>query len=402
MPIYYEPETCPVVPSALAHRANATATDAAVARGSLEARKRRIDEELRHPAYQRIRQATQGPHFLLYNVLGLGAFPGVVVWEAIVSREIYEVVLPMPLLWWVPIAACAGLGVWASAILAESSDEFRVRSTPDTAVGREQNLARAMKDLYDQSDRKTVGSWTSHPATGLSIAIIVLCIIYGFSLQRVEWLKQEGKATDLLQVYLPVILYAFEIALGMPAYFVAMCHGKRMRLRRLNEELTVLTRNQHTLRQTAIEQYTHYLEEYHGYNTWADQKRLPRAPLIPANVELRRLLTEEFGYDPTQPGASQPDNPSSEASSNHVNGNGGPRVAGNGASSAAEASSSPANGDGGLRAAEDGAPVAAEAAREEQAPATETQVPQTPNDGSREADLLRLVEEQIASQNGRF
>lgn len=379
MAFYYEPEKGPSAPSELAHKANALASDATVAQQSREALEQQISEALKHPALQKIREADQGARLLLYWFLGLVAFPGVVVWEAIVSREIYEVILPYPSLWWVPIVACMGVGLWASAALGEAVSDFAMLTlSTDPVTESAKSIASARRHLYDVRHNKPAGAFAFHPATGAFVAIIFLTLIYGVSLYRVELLKEAGEDPGgLLQLYLPVILYAVEIGLGMPAFFVLVCLQKRAQLQRSRIAFAEAKRHELTLRQAAIELYTQYLDDYRHYNAWADQKQQPRALLVLPNTELRQLLPQEWGYDPTR-GTSGPDAGGGHPSSSPVNGNGGPGVPGDGASSPAEE------------------------AREEKAPSPESTTQQAANDGSREAELLRLLDEQITSQNSRF
>jgi hypothetical protein len=380
MAFYYEPEKGPSAPSELAHKANALASDATVAQQSREALEQQISEALKHPALQTIREADQGARLLLYWFLGLVAFPGVVVWEAIVSREIYEVILPYPSLWWVPIVACMGIGLWASAALGEAVSDFAMLTlSADPVAESAKSIASARRHLYDVHHNKPAGAFAFHPATGAFLAIIFLALIYGVSSYRVELLKEAGEDSGgVLQLYLPVILYAVEIGLGMPAFFVLVCLQKRAQLQRSRTAFAEAKRHELTLRQAAIEQYTQYLDDYASYNAWTDQKQQPRALLVLPNAELRQLLPPEWGYDPTR-GTARPDAANGgHPSSSSVNGNGGPGVPGDGASSTAEA------------------------AKEEEVPSPEPRIQQTANDGSREAELLRLLDEQITSQNGRF
>lgn len=373
----FEPERSPVVPSEGAHRANALATDATVAQQSRQTLERQIRKELEHPIHLTLQEASQGSRLILYVLLGSIAFPAVVLWEAVISREIYEVVLPYPSMWWVPIVACMGFGLWASAALGESFTDFRLLNHNRDAAEREGAIDRARGDLYGMSRNKTVPGMGFHPAIGAFIAIGLLCVIGWFSWRRVELLKELGHDPGLFQVYLPVILYVGEIALGMPAFFVMAYWYTTVRLKRLRAKLVQAKSSEDTLRRAAIQTYAEYLQQFDSYNAWAHQKQQPRVLLVPANVELRRLLTQEWGYDPTQ-GVPEPDAVHGGPTfSIDGNGHGGPGVPGAGTS---------------LRPKE----------AKEETPFPEAATQPAASNGSREDDLTRLLDEQITSQNSRF
>lgn len=371
----YDPEKRPTVPSELAHKANALATDASVAEQSRQTLERQIRRELEHPIHLTLQEASRGSRLILYMLLGSIAFPAFVLWEAVISREIYEVVLPYPSMWWVPIIGCMGFGLWASAAFGEFFTDFRLLNHNPEAAEREEAIDRARGDLYGVSRKRMPLSVGFHPATGAFIAIGLLAVIWWFSGRRVELRKEFGGDPGLFQVYLPVILYVGEIALGMPALFVMAYCYTTVRLKRLRAHLVQAKSSEDTLRQAAIQSYTQHLQQFANYNGNVDQ-HLPRVFLVPANENLRRLLREE-GYDLTQ-GTSQRD------------------------SSGPEGTTMPVNGNGGLGTPHDG-PVSTPG-EDQGRGTTTTQTPtqQVPSEGSREDDLTRLLDELITSQNGRF
>lgn len=376
MAFYYDPERTPTVPSDRAHRANALAIDAILAKESRQALERQMNKELEHPSHLIRQEASRGFKLILYVLLGTIGFLAFVVWEAIVSREIYKVVLPSPTMWWVPIVACMGFGLWASAALGESFRDFRLLNHNSPTVEHEGAVDRAKGDLYSVGQKGTPLGSAFHPAIGALIAIGLLSIIGWFSWYRVDLLRQElGKDPGTFQVYLPVLLYVAEIALGMPAFFViAYCYAT-IRLRWLRVRLVQAKSSENILLQAAIESYTDYLQQFNSYNWWADEKQRPRAVLLPPNAELRQLLPPEWGYDPTQGQAG----PGAEGRTDPI----------------------PGNGNEETEASDRGASPGAGSVREE-SPSATTHAQQPDNGASRADDLLKLLDEQITSQNGRF
>lgn len=371
----YDPEKRPTVPSELAHKANALATDASVAEQSRQTLERQIRKELEHPVYLTLQEASQGSRLILYMLLGLIAFPAVVLWEAVISRDIYEVVLPYPSMWWVPIVGCMGFGFWASAALGESVTDFRLLNHNPEATAHEEAIDRARGDLYGGSRTRMRVGLGFRPATGALIAIGLLAVIGWFSWRRVELLKEFGGDPGLFQVYLPVVLYVGEIALGMPAFFVMTYAYTTVRLKRLRTQLVQAKSSEDTLRQAAIQRYTQYLQQFANYNDNVDQ-RLPRVFRVPANDNLRRLLREE-GYDVTQ-GTSQRDSSGPDGTTIPVNSNGGPGIPHD------RPVSTPGEDQG------------------RGTTATQTPTQQVPSEGSQVDDLTRLLDEQITAQNSRF
>jgi hypothetical protein len=224
------------------------------------------------------------------------------------------------------------------------------------------------------------------PTTGTVLGILFLYGVYRASQYRVDLLHAAGQdKVGAFHVYLPVILYGVEIYSGMSTVFSLFCLLYVWQARRSQTTLAKAKRSEDTLRQAAIQAYTSYLHGYNAYSAGAVQQRRPEPILVPANGHLRRILTEG-GYDLLQPGASQPDSPPTQDPSTPVD----------------AYERAPAGGDG--------APPQPERGPEQQ-PHPEPDIGimddppghrVTPNDSTREADLLGLLDAQIAAQNRGF
>lgn len=381
MALYYVPPAKDrVVPSATAQRANALATDAVVAGGSREALEWQVRRELENPIHEKQRQAFEGQQLVVLSLLVLAFF--MIAWgDWVISREMYAAKSKgMP---WLPFILITCLTVYASVCIAETSSHFAIFSPVGEAAAEQGPVVTdAIKALYDERQKKTAGGWVIHPVTGYVIAITVLYGTFLLSQQRVDLQQGAGQdpaASFSFDVYLPTILSGFLILLGIPFAFWLTCLHGIARERWLRTAMAKAKRHEDTLRQAAIQHYTSYHHELSEYNTWAGQRQRPGAFVVPANKDLRRVLTEEWGFDPTQPGASQPDSPP------------------------AQAPSIPVDADKRAPAGGDGAPPQPERGSEQQpAPRSEPQAQQTQNDSSREADLLGLLDAQIAAQNRGF
>lgn len=291
----------PPIPDDLAHQANDTAIRAIDARDSHEALKQQIKDEVNRPINRKLMDASKNRLILVYFGLTLLFFITIIV-EYYISIEIYTVLFPqMPQL---IFAIGVGMAFLASICLGETSSHFRLFSLDeeDDSVQDHGYIQRTTRDLYHVGKKqKKTGKWYFHPITGVMFTIIILSLIFLASWQRVAYMEQAGEvAEDSYHQYLPVILYAFEIFLGLPALFVFLWIHARLKYKDQTKKLTQMRGLVILLRRTAIRYYTDYLSQLEAYNHWAGQhQELPRTTIVP-NQELRQLLIEEFGYDPTQ------------------------------------------------------------------------------------------------------
>ncbi len=303
MPLFIDftpEEESPPLPDDRLHGANLLAEQAADASESRTARERHLRRELRHRLHQKVLEAFRSHKVLIYGFLAV-VFLVDVYLEWGVSNEIYAVVfLQIP---WLLTAFCVTVAVYSSLCLGETTDYFSFLSLNSQAEidADAAALQETVNSQYDRADmRKAETGWYFHPLAGAIAALVLLVLIYYASQARVEYLIDAGELEDgfasTYHLYLPVLLYVFEIILGMPAAFFIVCMRHVSGVRKLPKELTKNRDDELTLQYAAIHEYTHYLTALSEYNGWAREHNEPERPLIPPSPKLRRLL-DEIGYD---------------------------------------------------------------------------------------------------------
>ena len=303
MALLFDPEKEQEIqsPDPLAHEANSFAKAAGDAGRNREAMERQMQREKSHPMRQKLLDAT--PHSILLYLVFTAAYFLMLYWEWSVSREIYEILIPSTLPW-VPFLSCVFVALYGSACLGETTTHFALFSlaqSESAADGNSQEYASVLKDLYDQPrERRRATPWFFHRLTGVVIAAVVIVAIYYLSRKRVELLQAAGEAPAVgFQTYLPVALYAIEILLGIPTFFCTMWAYAVLRTRLLRSKYTWEKRNEDTLRRAAVEKATSYFAALSSYNSSAAAHGKVELVMIPLGKDLRFLLQEEWGYDPT-------------------------------------------------------------------------------------------------------
>lgn len=303
MPLFIDfppEEESPPLPDDRLHGANLLAEQEADAGESRTARERHLRRELRHPLHQKVLDAVSSYKVLIYGFLAV-VFLVDIYLEWGVSNEIYAVVFP--LIPWLLTAFCVTVAVYSSLCLGETTSNFSFLSLNSEAEidADAAALQETVNSQYDRANkRKTETGWYFHPLAGAIAALALLVLVYYASHARVEYLigageLEEGFATNY-HLYLPVLLYAFEIMLGMPAAFFIVCMRHVSHVRKLTKELTKNRDDELTLQYAAIREYAYYPVVLSEYNRWAREHNKPERPLNPPSPKLRRLL-DEIGYD---------------------------------------------------------------------------------------------------------
>jgi hypothetical protein len=286
----------------LASKANAEAIYSTDAEKSREAFEKQMKEELNHPVQQKVLEACRSRRNLLCCILAVG-FLCIVFWEWTVSREIYEVWFPKcP---WVPFIGLVAVALYVSACLNESLPAFSLSRTPDKD---EQKSEAHTNNMYDRKNwREKAKNWLFSPVTGCIIGTLFLIGIYLSSRKRVELLEGAGELPGAsFQVYLPVILYAIEIILGIFAFFLIVITWVLFRMYRRRKQLSRVRDLEISLRQSAIKRYMNYAAQIARYNEWAIQNKQPQIPVIPPNQKLRELLDNELEWNSIKVGGEKP------------------------------------------------------------------------------------------------
>lgn len=283
----------PEPPDRLAHEANDFAIRGGDAQASARALEGRIRTEMGHPVAERVRNAAHSRGIVLYTLCAL-AFVLVARWEWTISREVYAVLMPGAA--WLPFLGCMAVGLLASACLAEATPQFALELGRGAAPGQtaEQSVIR---NLYGRARQKRAEppNWLLNPLTGLLVAVLITAFVLWASRARVAWMRQAGELVgDGFQVYLPAILYAVEILLGIPTLFVVVWVYSVIRVRRARLALSRERDRALTLRSSALGRYAEYVSALDQYNDSARRRGCPERRVIPAGEPLRILLTEEF------------------------------------------------------------------------------------------------------------
>jgi hypothetical protein len=347
------------MPDDKAHRANDEALSARDATASRTAFERDLRAEIEHPVHTKIVDALQSRRLALYGLLTL-ALLAVLWWEWKISRDIYEVTLPVSP--WIPFSVFVSLAFLASALLAEGIPAFSLGFSPPRTAGPDKATS-AIESLYDRRKTRTRrGGPASWLLMGIVVAALVEGAIYFLSAERVKLMTAAGEIPDGLaemQIWLPVILFAIDIALGLPAFFVVLTGYHTLRLRRRRAMFTILRDQEIVLQRSAVKQYTDYMGDWEAYNRWATQRGMGERLLVPPCSALRALLVDDYGHDPTRSDATpRPESPG-------------------------QVSTEVTSHDGPVRpAGDDAAPGSAETGRD-----------------NRVDELLNLVDEQIAKSN---
>ena len=191
------------------------------------------------------------------------------------------------------------IALLASACLAEATPQFRLELAPELASASDAAEAATIGSLYDRrsSGKALTANWLLHPVTGLLVATAIGLFILSASRARVVWMQQAGDlegSGDMFQVYLPVILYGAEIALGIPALFMVVVGYSLLRVRRARSLISRERDKYLQLRHGAVRTYTTYIARFDEYNVWARQQGRPERRVIPPNRELQQLLVSQF------------------------------------------------------------------------------------------------------------
>jgi phosphate/sulfate permease len=290
----------PERPDRTAHDANILSRRAADSQSSRVALEKKARDDSNNPVQQKLRNATRNRTILFCAFLAL-AFIGNVYWEWDVSKEIYEIWFPT--LPWLPFLVCVAVAFYASVCLGETSNHFSILSMNDKEdKTNDDSTDRAVAKLYDISKKRNMAfNWVIHPLMGFIIGFLFLSGIYHASSLRVRLMESAGELpSNDFHVFIPVILYGLEILLGIPTFFLIVWLINWISTRMQIKKLTQARDQELVLRGSAIRKYTDYLSDLDFYNDWARHNGRPSRPLIPPNSELRRLLVDEFGYDPTE------------------------------------------------------------------------------------------------------
>lgn len=344
-------------PDELAYQANDLAVRAKDAEESFKNLHAAAELEAKHPAQQKFYDALRSRRMLIYGVLAL-AFFLIVFWEWEISSPIYGVFFPSaPAL---ALVCCIAVAFYSSVCLGECSAHFALLNTDTSSDFHHDDIVEsARRVLYGGSRNNHKGKhWYFSPVMGVMVAAVFLCGIYLASRERVLLQTQAGELPEgaMLQEYLPVILYAVDILLGIPTFFCIAGLWAFWRNRKLTSTLSLERGRVLDLRRIAVSTYSEYLGRLADYNTAASNHR--QRALVPPNQVLRQLLIDEFGYDPTSNGNASP--------------------------SANDQPVPPTNGDV--------SPVASSASAS----------PEESKGSDREQDLLSLLDEQINNANRNF
>ena len=283
-------------PDHLAHKANDAALRHADAHKSHENLENKIR---RHLNASRPTEDSNNHSIILYFLLALGWLVGIFV-EYDISIEIYQLhfqnAAPLVILF------CLAIELYASSCLSEGTKQFRISSQANDS---KQNWSHgdadhAIETIYDRSRKRTSGSnWAFHPVTGMAVSCLLLFCVYQLSVERVELLRQAGEVMDgTMATWLPLIIIAVRIFLGMPTFFIVQWTASLLNYRRLQKNLTQARDFELTLRRGAITDYMSYVATLNEYNKWADGTGRNRRLLIPANPALRTLLAQDEDFDP--------------------------------------------------------------------------------------------------------
>jgi hypothetical protein len=305
------------LPDELAHKANNEALRADDARKSREAFEKKIREESK-----KFINASQS-RILLFIILTI-AFPILLVWEWLVSREIYQVFSPSAP--WAPFATCIVMGIFVSASLSDNSSRFLLTGKTVDPYDEEHNINNAIDNMYT---RKRKRNWLLNPVLGASLGIIFLYAIYSVSTMRIKLMQESGDISGTaagFHVYIPVILYFVEIIFGIPVFLFIHWICNLVNIRNLRKKFAQERDQEIILGQVAIKDYEEYVAQLGEYNSSQELDSRPPRPPIPPNRILRRLLTESGHYDMTDM-EEQPVQRRRTPSDHNPNDSGGPAAA---------------------------------------------------------------------------
>jgi hypothetical protein len=303
------PSSAPSAPNdALAHEANEEAERGDAARASRATFERGFREELSHPVHRTIVDALASRRVVLFGMSTL-AFIAVLVWEWSISEPIYAVVLPPAPL--VPFLVATALAFIASACFSEAIPAFSL------AIGSARKpapsaVAGAIAHVYGRRiPRRPPSPRILWAIVGLIIATGGAVGLYLLSRKRVELQVITGESHGVIadfHVFLPTILFAIEVMLGMPTFFIIVAGYHWIRLERRRALRTRLLDQETIITRSAITKYVTYMNDY---NVWISRNAGQPWLFIPPCRPLRDLLIAEFGYDPTRgndppPGAAVP------------------------------------------------------------------------------------------------
>lgn len=144
------PRQDPPIPDDKAHRANDEALRARDAMSTRAAFERDLRTEIEHPVHRKIVDALHGRQLVLYGLLAL-ALIAVAWWEWKVSRDIYEVTLPVSP--WIPFSVFFSLAFVASALLAEGIPAFSLGFAAPRTAGPDKAMS-AIESLYGRPRTK--------------------------------------------------------------------------------------------------------------------------------------------------------------------------------------------------------------------------------------------------------
>lgn len=302
-----EAERAPDLPDPLAHRANDLAQRYQDARTSRDRRETKYRHKINHPTHHKVHESFMNRRILLYAPIALLVLPALLFLEWEVSRPIYEVRLPASPL--IPFIVFSGLALVAGVLFGEFTSTFSLFSVSEGGVVEDRGKG-VVDDLYGRRKRRwNPGKRAMCLAGGFFVSLLVEVPIYLFSQERVELLQQAGELTETVSrtdLWLPPLLYGLEILLGMPTFFAAVALVHLLSLRWHRSHLSRERDGELTLRSRAVETEFGYLHALDAYNRLAQQNGTRERFPIPPNAPLRRLLVEEFGYDPTHPDAQRP------------------------------------------------------------------------------------------------
>ncbi|MEK7396743.1 MAG: hypothetical protein AAB116_07380 [Candidatus Poribacteria bacterium] len=276
------------LPDELAHKANSEATRADDARKSREAFEKKLREE-----QKKFINASQR-RILLFTMLTAG-FPFLLVWEWLVSQEIYEVFSPSAI--WVPFVVCVVVATFTSACLGENSSLFLLTGRTVDPYDDEQNIDDTIRKMYIQKRKR---NWLLSPAFGSILGFIFLVGIYVVSRMRVELMQKAGDisgTTANFHVYIPPILFFMEIIFGIPVFLFILWICNWVNIRNLGKRFAQERDQEIILSQATISEYEEYVAQLGEYNSSQELDGRPPRPPIPPNRILRRLLTESGHYD---------------------------------------------------------------------------------------------------------
>lgn len=215
-------------------------------------------------------------------LMALCGYVVVLASEWLVSREIYDVIIPGH-----PVIA-----FWVLVIAAALASYCITEGVPALAIGRTEEpahrkLETKIERLYGHPRKGSSINWTL--LLGVVLACAVEAIVYLVSRHRVELMRQDGElAAGVVpfQTWLPVMLFGFDLMLGIPAWLCVLATLEWLQRRRLTRRYNELRRLEIDVRGQALAMH-HRTRREQGRSGGSGSNDPPVCP------ELRALLDAE-------------------------------------------------------------------------------------------------------------